>query len=396
MSLYELPPDDTSIETVPPQTEPLFSKTFAVIGESKPLAYENFAIPGWIEFQKTLTDLIENVLKTSLPPRQAQELSDEVVSVLASYGERVFDHVNPPKPTDTGYLKLLHEYNRRYRRVGAVHVELGTWTAWSDQRVADFAAMDGLSEFVRLDMNPDFKPDVAAFVTEMPFKDNSIDRISSNSLFEHVAYPHEIIKESFRILRPGGMMYVNVPFVFTQHGCPHDYLRYVPEYFQHVCRDVGFEVVYSDVSSSSGLYYTLHNSLKAAIVSTNTTPEEATAMRTLHMLGLLLLAALSPFDRYFQGEGRNFSTSTECFAIKPGEYKNPERSQRNTSIPFVQRNLDILACPISKQELRLDGSELICDAANIRYAVRNGIPVFVEPNGDTSYPSQASLAMSRR
>ena len=395
MSFYQLPPDDAINERTS-SSEGLASSTHAILGDRKPIAYEPFDVPAWEQTQKTLITLIENVLKTSLPPPQVQQFSSEITAVLESYGERIFDHVNPPRATDEGYIHLLHTYNRQYRNVGAVHVELGTWTAWSDRRVDQVVAMDGLSEFVRLDMNPDFKPDVAAFVTEMPFKDNSVDRVASNSLFEHVAYPHEIIRESYRILRPGGMMYVNVPFVFTQHGCPHDYLRYVPEYFQHVCRDVGFEVVYTDVSRSGGLYYTLHNSLKAAIISTNASPEEATAMRTLHMLSLLLLAALSPFDRFFQGEGRNFSTSTECFAIKPGEYEAPNRHKRDVTIPFIQRSLDILACPISKKDLRLDGSELICDAADIRYAIRDGVPVFVEPNGDTNYPSQASLAMSQR
>ena len=61
-------------------------------------------------------------------------------------------------------------------------------------------------DIIRLDMNPAFPVDVAASVTALPFRDNSIDSISSNSLFEHVPHPHDILREAFRVLRAGGAL----------------------------------------------------------------------------------------------------------------------------------------------------------------------------------------------
>jgi ubiquinone/menaquinone biosynthesis C-methylase UbiE len=52
-------------------------------------------------------------------------------------------------------------------------------------------------------VNPTFPVDVAASVTALPFRDNSIDCMSSNSLFEHVPCPHDILREAFRVLRAG-------------------------------------------------------------------------------------------------------------------------------------------------------------------------------------------------
>ena len=39
--------------------------------------------------------------------------------------------------------------------------------------------------------------------------------------------------------------------------------------------------------------------------------------------------------------------------------------------------LDILACPLCKTEIRLDGDRIVCDACGRRYPVRDGIPIML-------------------
>jgi SAM-dependent methyltransferase len=75
-----------------------------------------------------------------------------------------------------------------------------------EECVQQHVGPDKLGDIIRLDMNPAFPVDVAASVTALPFRDNSIDSISSNSLFEHVPYPHDILREAFRVLRAGGAL----------------------------------------------------------------------------------------------------------------------------------------------------------------------------------------------
>ena len=53
--------------------------------------------------------------------------------------------------------------------VGAVHLELGTFTTFPDERVSELVAGDGLSEFIRLDFDRHYGPDVVADVTQLPF-----------------------------------------------------------------------------------------------------------------------------------------------------------------------------------------------------------------------------------
>lgn len=42
-----------------------------------------------------------------------------------------------------------------------------------------------------------------------------------------------------------------------------------------------------------------------------------------------------------------------------------------------QELLDILACPVCKTPVRLDGERLVCDNCNRRYRIDDGIPVML-------------------
>lgn len=47
--------------------------------------------------------------------------------------------------------------------------------------------------------------------SKMSFPDNSFDTIIMNDAMEHVAKPDEVLNEIYRVLKPGGKLYVNFP-----------------------------------------------------------------------------------------------------------------------------------------------------------------------------------------
>jgi predicted SAM-dependent methyltransferase len=67
---------------------------------------------------------------------------------------------------------------------------------------------------LRLDINPAVRPDILCSVTAMePVADGSIDAIWSSHNLEHL-YRHEVpvaLGEFFRVLRPGGLVFVTLP-----------------------------------------------------------------------------------------------------------------------------------------------------------------------------------------
>ena len=163
-----------------------------------------------------------------------------------------------------------------------------------------------------------------------PFRSGAVDRVGSNSVLEHIAYPHEVLAECHRVLRPGGVMVHVMPFVWWLHGYPDDYVRLTPPFFERVCREIGFVDVLTDVDATGGLYNTLHNASKMGAVDASR--PEAEAMRELHELVALLLGALVPFDAAFEGRGRAWFHSVRVLARKAGDYEPSRRPRASGAV----------------------------------------------------------------
>jgi len=314
---------------------------------------------------------VENVIAL-FPELERASAAAKVSRKLAFLKGAMFEDVNAFSRLTASFDEPLGEYLKRYRNGRSVHLELGSYTTWPDARATAFIAENQLGDVIRLDMNLAYGPDVAANVTALPFADESIDSISSNSLFEHVAYPHDVIREAFRVLRPGGTLVTTVPFHFVQHGCPNDYLRYTGQFFHEACGSAGFAPVLTDTRSASGPYYTLHQFLKATTVGHNSQGPRTRAAQMAHVMTMALLAAMQGFDDDFDSGGLNHYHATRALAVKPGTYTAPD-GKPDRSKPFVERYPDLI-CPASGLPLRRAGDELVSLDGARRYPIENGIP----------------------
>jgi SAM-dependent methyltransferase len=75
--------------------------------------------------------------------------------------------------------------------------------------------------------------------------DGSVDCVTSVSVLEHVRNPQKVMQEIYRILKPGGVIYINVPFIFPFHADPYDFYRFSDKGImilceQFECLDSGF------------------------------------------------------------------------------------------------------------------------------------------------------------
>ena len=314
---------------------------------------------------------VENVIAL-FPEAERASAAAKVSRKLAFLKGAMFDDVNGFSRSTPPFDETLAECQQRYRNGRSVHLELGSYIAWPDARANAFIAESQLGDVIRLDMNLAYGPDVAANVTALPFADESIDSISSNSLFEHVAYPHDIIREAFRVLRPGGTLVTTVPFHFVQHGCPNDYLRYTGQFFHEACGSAGFAPVLTDTRSASGPYYTLHQFLKATTVGHKSQGPRTVPAQMAHLMSLALLAAMQGLDDDFDDGGSNHYHATRALAVKPGVYTTPS-DKPDRSKPFVERYPNLI-CPASGLPLRREGDELVSIDGAHRYPIENGIP----------------------
>lgn len=86
-------------------------------------------------------------------------------------------------------------------------------------------------------------PDVYYDGTRLPFDDASFDTVLNVQVLEHTPEPQQLVNEMARVLRPGGLLIVNVPFSFRLHEEPHDYFRYSPHGLRHMTERAGLDVI---------------------------------------------------------------------------------------------------------------------------------------------------------
>jgi SAM-dependent methyltransferase len=88
----------------------------------------------------------------------------------------------------------------------------------------------------------DSKADIIADLNkELPIKSDSADTIVSISVMEHLKEPKTFLKEANRILKPGGNIVLQVPFMWWVHEAPYDYFRYTEYGLKYLFEEAKFK-----------------------------------------------------------------------------------------------------------------------------------------------------------
>ncbi len=78
---------------------------------------------------------------------------------------------------------------------------------------------------VQLEIVPYPHVDILAVNQALPFQDNVFDAVFSLDVLEHVNDPFLCAREIVRVLKPGGVLYLDMPFLQPEHGYPHHYFN---------------------------------------------------------------------------------------------------------------------------------------------------------------------------
>lgn len=93
-------------------------------------------------------------------------------------------------------------------------------------------------EFINVDVFPFPEVDIVADASALPFRDDSVQAIVSESVLEHVAEAGLVAKEMVRILKRGGYLYVSVPFIHPYHASPDDFNRWTLSGLKYMFKDL--------------------------------------------------------------------------------------------------------------------------------------------------------------
>ncbi len=108
------------------------------------------------------------------------------------------------------------------------------------------------------------RPVVQCSGDALPFSSSSLDGAMAVSVLEHVAHPDAILREAYRVVRPGGYLLLVTPFCFPFHGEPNDYRRWTSEGLAAEVTACGFEPERIDRlgASTTAITLNLHLTVK--------------------------------------------------------------------------------------------------------------------------------------
>jgi SAM-dependent methyltransferase len=77
---------------------------------------------------------------------------------------------------------------------------------------------------------------------DIPVEDARYDFVLFNQVMEHLPDPPRVLKELFRVMKPGGRLIYSGPLFYEEHEQPYDFFRYTSFGVRLLFQDAGFAV----------------------------------------------------------------------------------------------------------------------------------------------------------
>lgn len=98
----------------------------------------------------------------------------------------------------------------------------GRQRQWLDERLG----ADGSVQVIYSDIDTGADIDLFCDAHDLPFMDGAFDAVVTTAVLEHVLYPERVAAEITRVLRQGGLLYSELPFMQQVHEGAYDFTRY--------------------------------------------------------------------------------------------------------------------------------------------------------------------------
>ena len=98
----------------------------------------------------------------------------------------------------------------------------GRQRSWLDQRLGTGTHL----KLIYSDIDVGADVDLFCDGHDLPFVDGCVDAVITTAVLEHVLYPERVAAEIHRVLKTGGLLYSELPFMQQVHEGAYDFTRY--------------------------------------------------------------------------------------------------------------------------------------------------------------------------
>jgi SAM-dependent methyltransferase len=95
-------------------------------------------------------------------------------------------------------------------------------------------------ESVCLNLFADRRPHVQGDAHRLPFSSRTFDVVVCGEMLELVRRPDVVVREAFRVLKPGGVLLATIPFMYRIQADPYDFGRYSEHYWRLLLQESGW------------------------------------------------------------------------------------------------------------------------------------------------------------
>src|ERR1044072_2209836 len=157
-------------------------------------------------------------------------------------------------------------------------------------------------------------PDIVGEALDMPIEYDRFDGALAISVLEHVDDPYQVVREIYRVVKPGATVFAWIPFTFGVHGFPEDVSRFTTFGMRRLFERAGFEIVYIDEKPYSGAFLQMTNLVHFVLPRT----DHRRWMRRLNKVLFLVFRMGYPLDeRFGKLKLKTLYTGAEIEARKP-------------------------------------------------------------------------------
>ncbi len=121
--------------------------------------------------------------------------------------------------------------------------EFGSFQVEGQELIANLRPVFPNKKYIGADMRPGPGVDVILNLHRINLPSESAGTILILDTLQHVEFPWLALEESYRILKPNGLLIVTSVMNWTIHGYPSDYWRFTPQAFRTLLRPFNFTFV---------------------------------------------------------------------------------------------------------------------------------------------------------